>query len=290
MAQATSAPGTATSTPAVVVTSFPHVPLTTTFTAPADCSGLYQPSDDVFMVDPMTSCLPSGFNVAPTSYFSPGVICPSGYVSACHDTRGVSTITTVTCCPFRDEVSLSCVNTNSLTEVWSTLFCTWTAGDTTSLPVTLSANAGTTSTSSVTFSGNQGFNAYGVRMVFQSSDIASSTPTSTPKTNTANTTPSTSPTSPTAPATSQTNSSSKGTSTGTIAAAVVVPLVVLAILGGIFLWWRRQRSRKTQYATELETSTAPPKWYSPQSELSAEPQRNELSNFREPAELPATRE
>jgi hypothetical protein len=282
--------GAATSTtPAVVITSFPNIPLTTTFTAPADCSGLYQPSLGVFMVDPMTSCLPSGFDVSSTAYFSPGVICPSGYVSACHDTRGVSTITTVTCCPFRDEMSLSCVNTVGLADAWSTLFCTWTAGPTTSVSVTLSADAGTTSTSAVTFSGNQGFNAYGVRMVFESSDIASSTPSSAPKTNAANTTPSTP---STAPTTSATGSSppSKGTSAGTIAAAVIVPLVVLAAAGGIFLWWRRQRNRKTAHSVGQEVSDIPPKWYNTQSELPAEERRNELSNYREPAELPVGRQ
>jgi hypothetical protein len=270
----------------VVITSFPVVPLTTTFTPPADCSGFYAPSDDVFMVDPMTSCLPSGLRLASTAYFSPGVICPSGYVEACHDTKGVSTITTVTCCPVRGEVSLSCVDTASLAGVFSTLFCSWIAPSTTSIPVTLSSNGGTTSTSLVTFASPAGFNAYGVRMVYESSDLAALS-TSTPKSNPASTTQSTTSTIPTTSSASPTGSASKGTSAGTIAAAVVVPLLVLALLGGLYFWWSRQRKRKTEY-TSHELSSTPPKWYSASSELPPnEVKRNEMSDFREPAELPA---
>lgn len=272
----------------VVITSFPVVPLTTTFEPPADCSGFYAPSDGVFMVDPMTSCLPSGLNLAPTAYFSPGVICPSGYISACHDTKGVSTITTVTCCPVRGQVSLSCIDTTSLAGVFSTLFCSWIAPSTISIPVTLSSNGGTTSTSLVTFASPAGFNAYGVRMVYESSDLAALSTSSTPKTNSASTTPSTSSTtSPTTSATASPTGSASKTSAGTIAAAVVVPLLVLALLGGLYFWWRRQRKRKTEY-TSHELSSAPPKWYSASSELPpTEVKRNEMSDFREPAELPA---
>jgi hypothetical protein len=266
-----------TSASAVVITSFPLVPLITTFTPPADCSGFYAPSDGIYMVDPMTSCLPSGLELASTFYFSPGLICPTGYAEACHDTRGVSTITTVTCCPVRGDVSLSCVDASTLWGDWSTLFCTWIAPSTTSISVTLSSENGITSTNLVTFQAPAGFNAYGVRMVYESSDLAAlSTESSSsgPKVNPASTPSSIA--SPTGPATA-----SKGTSAGSIAAAVVVPVVVLALLGGLFLWRRRQRRRKGD-DTAHGLSPATPKWYNgASSELATEVRPTE------PAELPA---
>lgn len=171
---------TTTATP-LTITSFPANPLTTTFSdAPSSCSGLY--NSFVYIVDPATSCLPSGFARNPSSFFSPGIACPSGYVTACHDTTGVSSITTVTCCPFRGDMTLSCVPSPwTLQQIWSTLFCTWTPpADGTSLDVTLSSN-GVTSTTAVSFSGAEGFNALGVRMVYQTSDLVAASSSTSPK-------------------------------------------------------------------------------------------------------------
>lgn len=118
---------------------------------------------------------PPGLNTPPTSYFSPGIAYPSGYSAPCHDTTGFKSITTVTCCPVRDVVTLSCVpNPLSLSKVLSILFCTWIAPD---LAVTLSSN-GVTSTSSVAFKRPGGLNALGTRMVYQSSNL-STNPSST---------------------------------------------------------------------------------------------------------------
>jgi hypothetical protein len=274
----------------VVVTSFPVIPLTTTFTPPADCSGFYESTDGLFMVDPMTSCLPPGASLSPTAYFSPGIFCPSGYVEACHDTRGVSTITTVTCCPVRGDVSLSCAGPSGLAGVWATLFCTWIPPSSTSLSLTLSSDSGITSTKLVAFASPGGLNAYGVRMVYESSDLAVLSTSSSLSANLATTTstPFTSSTTPTG----SVATASKGTSAGTIAVAVVVPVVVLALIGALYMWWRNRRQRKTQYTTR-EPSSSVPKWYNTNIELPSEGKRGELSggpqnmsDYREPAELP----
>lgn len=254
----------ATTASAVVITSFPSVPLTTTFKPSADCSGFYF-SHDIFVIDASSSCLPSGFDTNPTSYFSPGIACPSGYSTACHDTTGVSTITTVTCCPVRGDVSLSCVpNPLSLADVWSTLFCTWIAPDTTTLSVTLSSN-GVTSTSLGTFVSPGGINALGIRMVYQSSDLSTSTSsTSKPASNTAQTTSSTS--SSSTSSSSPTSTPSSGLSTGAKAAiGVSIPLAVLAILVGVFLWWRRRSQRYNA------VGTGQPAYHSPTTDNKAPP-------------------
>ncbi|KIM94195.1 hypothetical protein OIDMADRAFT_149555 [Oidiodendron maius Zn] len=252
----------ATSTGIPVITSFAHKPLTTTYTPPADCSGLYQ-TGGVYFVDLSLSCLPPSASTDATDFFSPGIACPSGYYSACHDTRGLSSITTVTCCPFRGDISLSCVDPGTLSEVWATLFCSWIAPSTTTLSITLSTNGGTTSTSGVQFISPAGLNAYGVRMVYESTDLLTSTTnkpaqTSAPLTisisNTAATTTTT--------AASQTQSTSppstKSTSATTIAIAVVIPVVALIVLIAAYMWWRKQRQGKMELVTVSEFYGKPP--------------------------------
>ncbi|KAK3355404.1 hypothetical protein B0H65DRAFT_413955 [Neurospora tetraspora] len=153
----------------LVVTSFPRVPLTTKFDLPDDCYGVQ--SDDVYLMDQHTSCLPSGWSPAETAFFSPGLICPEGYTSACHDNGGVSTITTVTCCPQRGDVALQCVvEPTQLASSLSNYNCRWeapAAGFTTD--VTKSPN-GKTITEHVTLKSPDAFHGYGVRMVYQSTD------------------------------------------------------------------------------------------------------------------------
>jgi len=231
-----------TSSASAVITSFPRVPLTTTFTPPSDCSGIYF-SGDIFVIGASTSSLPSSFNTAPTSYFSPGIACPSGYSTACHDTTGVKSITTVTCCPVREDVALSCVpDPLALRGVFSTLFCTWIAPSPTKLSITLSDN-GVTSTSVANVESPGGVNAMGIRMVYQSTDLSSSASTKTPASNTATTTSAPSSTK-SSPPTSSATSSPSGLSTGAkVAIGVVIPLVVLAVLAGLFFWWRRRSQR-----------------------------------------------
>lgn len=233
--------------PAVpVVTSFPFNPLTTTFTRPAECDGIFA-SSFLSGIDFSTSCLPKGFHTDETAYFSPGLVCPTGYYSACHDNIGAKSITTVTCCPtFGPDVSLSCVTASTLRSVWSTLFCTWIApgGPGTTLPLTVSNN-GITSTVQGSFTAPGGLNAFGIRMVYQKTD----TQTTTMATRTTATTTATTGTKRGAPTKTNGadpgNSSSGGLSTGAKAAiGVVVPIVVLGLLVGLFFWWRKRRQYK----------------------------------------------
>jgi hypothetical protein len=268
-----------------VITSFPHNPLTTTFTPPADCSGLYQ-TEGVYFVDLSTSCLPPSASTAATDFFSPGIACPSGYYSACHDTRGVSSVTTVTCCPFRSDISLSCVDPETLSVVWATLFCSWIAPSTTTLSITLSNNVGTTSTSGIQFISPAGLNAYGVRMVYEKTDLITftdtrSAPSTIPISNTASRTTASdsgitipSQTGPTLPP------STHSTSARTITVAVVIPVVALITLIAAYVWWRKQRQDKMALVTPPVTMH---EFYSkpPANELPANSRRGEL-----PSETP----
>ena len=72
-----------------------------TFTPPPEClSNTYRYGHNQ-LVGPMTStCYPSGWTNASTTYYSPGV-CPSGYTTACitGNTAGSVTETVATCCP-----------------------------------------------------------------------------------------------------------------------------------------------------------------------------------------------
>ncbi|KAK4127228.1 hypothetical protein N657DRAFT_653516 [Parathielavia appendiculata] len=239
---------------ALVITSFPSVPLTTTFTRPSsDCGALYSPrSPPLYVIDNEPSCLPAGFSTSNSAFFySPGIACPSGYWTACHDTTGVSTITTVTCCPTYGDISLSCVpDPLSLSEVWETLFCTWIAPQSTGTVVTVTKSVdGRTSTVTEPVTWPGGINAYGVRMVHQSTDRKTPSTTATSASNDSPKTLSTSTTSASLDPSSS-NSSTPGNTdfpTGAKAAiGVVVPLVVLGALLAALLFWRRKRKQQQQ--------------------------------------------
>jgi len=283
-----------------VVTSFPLNPLTETFTPPSDCNGVYLST--VFMLGPSKTCLPPNAGLKETEYFSPGLICPTGYASACHDTLGVSSITTVTCCPTSGDITLSCAPTIRK-DIWSTLFCTWDPepGKPTAVFATLSSDK-RTSSSLVPFTSPEGINAFGVRMVYESSDLITSTSSSSSSTQTSGSDTST----PSNTSVPQSSSSSQvptgtsapgnsGLSTGAKAAiGIVIPLVVLAIFGAFFFWWRR----KKQYRVAPGSPVAPvglTEYYQakPQlNEVSGETRRSELAGeytpvrHDEPSELP----
>jgi hypothetical protein len=84
------------------VSSFPRLPLTTTFAPPRpDCTGIHSlPATSGYwwaVYGTQASCLPSDYTADPGNFFySPGVACPSGYQTACYDSAGFSSITTVT--------------------------------------------------------------------------------------------------------------------------------------------------------------------------------------------------
>ncbi|KAM7194049.1 hypothetical protein V8F20_008145 [Naviculisporaceae sp. PSN 640] len=221
------------------LTSSADYPLTTTFTPPVECSGIYE-SGRVAVVDIQTSCLPSGFRTAEGAYFSPGIACPSGYWSACHNTNSRS-LTTVTCCPFRGDISLSCAGPATLSGAWQDMFCTWMAPESpgTEVLVTIS-DRGKTSTvtrlmvkeTGPAVTGGVGIAAYGVRMVHQSADLVpvktspptiSESPSSSPK-----------PSPPLAP------------TPWIIALAVSIPLAVVAVLIISYYWWNRRVQKYSQ--------------------------------------------
>lgn len=279
----------------MVVTSFPRLPLTTTFTRPDVCSGIFL-TGGLFAVDPWSSCVPSPFPKAATDYFSPGIACPAGYYTACHDTSGVKTITTATCCPIIGDVSLSCVDPLTLKGVFSTFFCTWVAPSPTSLSVTVSSD-GTTSTSLIKFQSPGGLNAFGYRMVQESSDFTTTSPhATTGPSSTDGTT--TSGSSSTTGATSTPPPSSSGISTGAKAAiGVIIPLVVLGILAALFFWWRKRRQDYNAVATTTSPTgdnKAPPLYGGNLSnqtyELNtAQPElMGDVPSSVPPVELPAT--
>lgn len=165
--------------PTPVITSFPYKPLTTEFVRPDSCAGIY--TEDVWMVDGKDGCMPSGFDSNPTQFYSPGFICPKDYTTACHDTAGVSSITTVICCPrVNNDLILSCPQIPwPNRRGWDSYFCTYSGvkGGTAAAMATVSPN-GITTTTAVTFSYPEGLNAYGVRLVYQAGDVGKFTSTS----------------------------------------------------------------------------------------------------------------
>ncbi|KAK1707598.1 hypothetical protein BDP67DRAFT_412118 [Colletotrichum lupini] len=238
-----------------IASTFPENPLKTAdFSPPASsCSGIYL-TNNVYAIDNDSKCLPNKFNGASTAFYSPGTVCPTGYTAQpqCSRNGGVRSITTVTCCPYRGDMTLSCVEDDmTLANVWETQFCTWMAGPATVVDITRTDN-GVVATQAVTMSDRDGVNAWGIRMVYQASDLV-------PKTTSGASIASATATGTAAAGSGATSgaTSSGGLSTGGIVAvAVVVPVVAIAALVGLFLWWRR---RKHRYAgvKPAETPTAP---------------------------------
>ncbi|CAK7562543.1 MAG: hypothetical protein SEPTF4163_000391 [Sporothrix epigloea] len=179
-------------------------------------------------VDSSTSdCLPSGWASSTGAYFSPG-ICPSGYTQACQNVTGSET--RATCCPTGFDQVL--------------VYTTSILGE---------GNAVFTSTED-----NQGINAFGIEIRYQSTDFASSSSTATSAASASATGQSTgsgssSSASPSGTGNSSSDSSghssssSSGLSTGAKAGiGIGVALGVLALLGiFIFLVVRKRRAAAT---------------------------------------------
>jgi hypothetical protein len=296
-----------------IQSSFPLDALTTTFTPPASCSGIYS-SGGVAVIDADLACLPQGFTSLSTNYFSPGIQCPAGYVTACNDNAGVSSITTVTCCPHRGDITLGCVTPSTLSNVWETLFCTWIAPQSPGTVVNITLSEGrTTSTSAVTMMSGGGINALGIRMVYQSSDILAISGTGATSGTAAAT--STGPAG-TGAAGETGGDSSSGLSTGAIIAiAVIIPVVLSAVAAGLFFIRKRKQALTAQqhgqgaagmtydYSKNGYSAVAPgagahydPKSPAPPSEVSGvgaygvrnqQQELAELGHEGPPAELPA---
>ncbi|KAK1978074.1 hypothetical protein LZ30DRAFT_599938 [Colletotrichum cereale] len=238
-----------------IASTFPENPLPTADFSPpaASCAGIYL-TNGVYAIDNDLKCLPSKFNGASTAFYSPGTACPTGYTAQpqCSRNGGVRSITTVTCCPARGDMTLSCVEDDmTLGGVWETQFCTWMAGPATVVDITWS-DAGAVATQAVTMKNRDGVNAWGIRMVYQASDLV-------PKTTLAATVTTGSGTMGAATATATGADTTgggggqpdKGLSTGGIIGVVVV---AIAALVGLFLWWKR---RKHRYAGVKPVDTTP---------------------------------
>lgn len=221
----------------IVVTSFPFNPLTTQFAAPTYCDAIY--NGNIFMVDPQEDCLPPSHPKQETAFYSPGYVCPKGYMTAKIDNKGARSITTVTCCPYRSDIILSAVDPATLAGQWAGLFCTWIAPDGTRIDIVHTAGTRTwIQQEYVTSPG--GVNAYGVRMVYQSTDLESAIEPTASANNTGNTT------------IHDAQSGSPGLSKeDSIAVAAVVPVVVLALVAGaLFWWWRKRQASKYNRVNE----------------------------------------
>ncbi|KAG9259005.1 uncharacterized protein F5Z01DRAFT_669739 [Emericellopsis atlantica] len=223
------------------ITSF-EGPFPTDFSVPDGCSHIT--GNSIFGFDFASSCLPDDFNPDPQAYYSPGTGCPSGYTAHEDCTRSSGGTTTVTCCPSRGDIELWCVSEpGSLVGPWESMQCTWSAGDQqTVLLVTTDDDA----TVAVTMTGADGINAYGLRMVYEPSDLEGTTATTTEASSTEQRSPSTP--QPTdgdndgADANSDESSDKGSSNTVTIAVAVVVPVVLIALGIAFFLWYRRRKS------------------------------------------------
>ncbi|KAF4985442.1 hypothetical protein FDECE_16555 [Fusarium decemcellulare] len=227
-------------------------------------------SETVVGVDFATSCLPDDFDPAPTAFFSPGTACPTGYTaqSSCTRSNDDNDQTTVTCCPERSDLTMWCVaDPGTLSGPWESLFCTWSAGDQQTVVLVTTQVSGSESTMAVTMNGGEGINAYGLRMIYEPSDISSTAATTTDaSTAEATVTDASATDSSTAGATrasdqpAETSSGGSGNTGGMgaggiIAVAVVIPIVVIAALIGAFFWWRR---RKNQRGAAVPTYDMPP--------------------------------
>ncbi|KAI9172329.1 hypothetical protein HJFPF1_01829 [Paramyrothecium foliicola] len=255
-------------------------PFPTEWVSPPQCTSFV--SEAVIVLDAASSCLPKDFDTDTAVYYSPGTACPSGYTAQDYCSKSNDATTTVTCCPVRESMTMWCVeDANALRPPWVDYQCTWSAGNTVTEVVVTSSSRHETYSATITMSGADGVNAYGIRMVYEASDISKSTSTSSPSRKSVQSTATSSAssssesdvvfqlaepsadTSSNSPGESTTNSSSNpaaatsdsgsasngGLSTGAIAAiGVVVPLSVIAILVGAFLLFRRRRKQQVQDA------------------------------------------
>ncbi|KAJ4311892.1 hypothetical protein N0V84_010212 [Fusarium piperis] len=231
-------------------------PLPTDYSPGTTCNAIS--SRIVVGIDFATSCLPDDFDPAPTAYYSPGTACPSGYTAqrSCTRSNSGDDRTTVTCCPERNGIKMWCVeNPQSLEGPWESLYCTWSAGDSRTVLLVTTLVSGSESTSAVTMSGGDGINAYGLKMVYEASDIASTSATTTSDATTADATTDTTEL-PAETSSSGGSGNDGGIGTGGIVAiAVVIPLVVIGALIGGFFWWRRRKNRITAIPTEDPDAT-----------------------------------
>lgn len=271
---------TITGEPVSIIGPFP-----TDYSLAPDCTNIV--SEAVLGVDFASTCLPDDFDRATTAYYSPGTACPTGYTAQDSCTRSSKNATTITCCPKRGQITLFCVDDSAtLTDEWAEMLCTWIVGDNREVIHTVvSTMSDVVVTKTVLMKGSDGLNAYGLRMIYDSGDLATTTTTS----------------SATSTTTNSNSSDEGGISTGAIVAiAVVIPVVAIAILIGIFFWYRRRKQRHgpnditsksdkhppTTTTGSHQPSVLPPESSAP-SELYASPRTPQELPTQALSELPA---
>ncbi|KAK4175897.1 hypothetical protein QBC36DRAFT_17249 [Triangularia setosa] len=231
-------------------------PLTTTFSAPSSCSTAFSNFYEVFEGEKESSyvqgplfpthkdCFPSGYDPAPTKYYSPG-FCPQEYTAACSSLRTSSTVTetAIACCP-NYGVEYTCA-TESKPESGCTTV--WQGGAGALEPIVIK-NSTIASTATITLRGGA-ISAYPVQIRFQASDLSNAL------------TPSRTATIP--PATNvllppDTTSSSSGlSSTAIIGIAVGGGLGFFILFSSLGLWCYMRRRRKQYSSQPTPRSGAP---------------------------------
>ncbi|KAK4155256.1 hypothetical protein C8A00DRAFT_31968 [Chaetomidium leptoderma] len=276
-------------------------PLTTTFRAPSSCTTatpqIYQVrsgTESSYVEGPLftpdSDCFPSGYDPAPTNYYSPGW-CPYGYTAACSSLASVSTETetAVICCP--THFGYSCLASTSPGQPSLGCTTTWEAALAV-LGVTVVTD-GKVGTTTVVSEASNGITAYGIQVRFKSGD-----PTPAPRADdfsfsviTRTSPPPVSiPTQlfiPTQPA-----SSSSGLSTPAVIGIGVGSAVAALLIAGVialffFLRWRRKRRSKRPSSSspppvppkEFSGSPAPDRTAAPRYELSDEASPRQPSIF-----------
>jgi hypothetical protein len=146
-------------------------PFPTDWSSPPECTILFK--DGIIVLDAAKSCLPDDFQTDTAVYYSPGTACPSGYAVATGCAQGMgSTTTTLTCCPVRFGITMSCVDNPSTTRSELADYqCTWTAGDKPRKMTYTWAGENSWGNVKTIMSDDDGVNAFGLRMVYESSDI-----------------------------------------------------------------------------------------------------------------------
>ncbi|KAL2016514.1 hypothetical protein VTK56DRAFT_3442 [Thermocarpiscus australiensis] len=268
--------------------------LTTTFRVPSSCTSsaaqLYQVwsgSDSSYVQGPLftpgSDCFPSGYDPAPTNYYSPG-FCPHGYTTACSSltTVSVEMETAVICCPTNlDYTCLASPSTSQGQSQQPSLACTttWTSALAVMQGVTVVTNGEVGSTTVASESAG-GITAYGIQVRFRSGDptvapttgdgIAIITRTSSPTISI--------PTQLLIPA--PTSSPSAGISTpaaiGIGVGSAVAALILAGLLGlFFFLRWRRKKGSSSSLSSpppvppkELPATPVPYRTVTPPYELS----------------------
>jgi hypothetical protein len=279
-------------------------PLTTLFSPPSTCfSGIYQetPGPNYVLGDPASTaaCLPSGFNFAVTSFFSPAFDCPVGWTVACRSTNAIgdATESIATCCP---SGGYQCRTTGG--HPWDSIYGCLTGLTSNEILVVTGSQSGTTYTTTVSLVGNfDGFNAFSVQLRWQQKDLISSssaTASSATASSEGTAVETSTPSRTSTPSTLPTGTRHGGLSTSAkIGIGVGIPFFILALLipALIFLFCRKKPlepappnpSRKEDYPNPVHPGSygqiIPPYQYPP---LDVSPARRaELEASHSPIEL-----